>query len=443
MLKLITQQITGGVQKGFWKVLSHRFVRHVGALTAANGINVVLTFVQGILVARWLGPELYGVTALVMSIPAFVYTFFDARSAEASIKYLSEFHALGERQQAAALCRLGYIIDFGVAALAFLSSLLLSSWASRVIVHRPELDWLIIVYACAFIPRSLQGTSYAVLAVQGRFPVIALIGSIATVLRVALVLGLVLAGWNVIGVIWGNTISMSLTGLIYAFYAQPLMRRSWGTISWFTTWSVLKGHRRKVISFLAYNDLNALLGMIPKQLDIVLLGYLRGPLETGFYKLAKSFAVAVGQIAGPLQSVTYPELARLWAMQNKIELSQKIKKLAFQVGLPLGLTVASGTILIPFIVPHLIGEAYRPALPAIELLTISSAVSLAFFWLRPVFMATERIHLWLLFTIIVVVSFTIACPLVIWRWGYLGLSACWLGIIFLGHGIALLKSTPR
>ena len=97
---------------GLWaafrtKVIERKFVRDVGVLTIGNGVAAVLSFTQTILVARWLGPELYGVAALVMSYPSLVYTFFDARSSEVSVKYLSEFHARGEHERALAMCKLG------------------------------------------------------------------------------------------------------------------------------------------------------------------------------------------------------------------------------------------------------------------------------------------------------------------------------------------------
>src|SRR5437588_426705 len=99
------------------KILGRKLVRDVGVLTFANSVIAALSLVQGMLVARVLGPELYGITALVMSYPDLLYSLFDAKSVEASVKYLSEFHARGERDRVLAMCKLGYIVDFVIAAL--------------------------------------------------------------------------------------------------------------------------------------------------------------------------------------------------------------------------------------------------------------------------------------------------------------------------------------
>jgi len=413
------------------------FVRHVGALTLANGVVAVLSFVQGILVARWLGPELYGVAALVMSVPALVYTFFDARSAEASIKYLSEFHAQGERERAAAMCRLGYLIDFGVALLAFVGVLFIAPWASREIVRRPELAWLLVFYAAGFLPRSLQGTSYAVLAVHDRFPIIASIDVVITATRVALALGFVLAGWSVAGVVWANTMAMALGGLLYTLPSWRLMKRSWGAVGWAESWSILKGYRQEIARFLAYNDLNALLGMIPKQLDVVLLGYFRNPTEVGFYKLAKSLTAIAGHLVGPLQSVTYAELARIWGLGDTSAFTNKIRRLAFQIGLPIGLLTLGGIVLIPIIIPALFGQAYHPSVPALQLLLVGSAIWVTLFWLRPTYLAIGKIRVWTRISVLVVLlsllGFFVVTPL----WGYIGISAWLAAMHVLGHALAL------
>mgnify|MGYP001791521520 CR=1 FL=1 len=155
-----------------WKKLNtnfiqRKFIRDVGVLTIANLVGAVLSFAQGILVARWLGPQLYGVAALVMSYPGLVFTFFDTRSSEASVKYLSEFHTQGNREGALAICKLGYIIDFAIGFIAFLVILLTANWSAREIVHRPEVSGLIVIYAAVFIPRGLIGTSRAVLTSLG------------------------------------------------------------------------------------------------------------------------------------------------------------------------------------------------------------------------------------------------------------------------------------
>jgi len=415
------------------RVIERKFVRDLGVLTVANGIGAALSLVQGILVARWLGPELYGVAALVMSYPNLVYTFFDARSSEASVKFLSEFHTRGERERAWAMCQLGYMVDFAIAALAFVVVLLSAPWAARTIAHHPEMVGLIIVYTIAFIPRALAGTSYATLATLGRFPLIAWIDVLTTFLRVVLVLALVSTGWQVRGVVWGNAIPTAATGLLYGTFAWVLTYRAWGAFPRQRSWQVLRGRRREILAFLAYNELSALLGMIPKQLDVVLLGYLRNPTEAGYYKLAKSFAGSVSYIVKPLQAVVYPEIAHLYNIKDPQAIHQKVRRLAFNVGFPLGMAVVLCAIPLPFILPPLVGQTYLPAVTTTQFLLVGWAIWLSFFWLRPAYFSLGHMRVWCLSIGLYAAGFIVlAVPLTLIL-GHLGMSVATVLIISAFH----------
>ena len=438
MVEQLLKRVHIGAKRLNHSILSRPFARNVGALTVANGVRVVLSFVQGILVARWLGPELYGVAALVMSVPSIVYTFFDARSAEASVKFLSEFDAKGERERALAMCKAGYAVDFVIAGMALLVVLLLAPWAAKSVVKRPETGWLIILYGSAFLPRALTGTSYAVLATLGRFPTIAFVNMLTDILRIGLVVSLIALGWEVAGVVWGNAIAMAVTGLLYGASAYGLAKSQWGRSWLFADWAYLKGRWKEILAFLVFNDLNALLGMIPKQLDVVILGYFRNPMEVGYYKLAKSLAGTVGYVVGPLQSVVYPEFAKLRGIGDMKALRQKIHKLALQVGLPLAAVTAFGIIPLPLIVLALLGQSYDPAVPAAQLLLIGYAIWLGFFWLKPIYFAHGAIKQWSLvigtFSLAALVGWLLIVPF----YGYIGMSIWWttsVALVYVGLGV--------
>ena len=438
---------------GLWaamsgRVFARKFVRDVGILTVANLAGAALSLIQGVLIARWLGPESYGVAALVMSYPDLVYTFFDARSSDASVKYLGEFHARGERERAVAMCKVGYLVDLAMVVTAFVVVLATASWAARNIAHCPDSAWLVLVFSAALVPRAFVGTSYAVLVTLGHFSLIALLDTTMTVLRTGLVLGLVAAGWQVTGVIWGNAAATIAAGALYGLVGYVLARRAWGA-SWLQgRWSDLKGYRRAILSFLAYNDLNALLGMIPKQLDIVLLGYFRNPMEVGYYRLAKSLANVVSYLVAPLQSVTYPELARLWGSGDREGLRRRLRQLTWQVGVPLALAVLIGTAFVPFLLPPLVGEAYRPAILATQILLVGSAIWLALFWLRLTYFVADQIARWMVGIALYSAAFLILSLLTVTELGYLGMAGSLLVVtamfhLFMGIGSHEATKHPR
>jgi O-antigen/teichoic acid export membrane protein len=425
------------------ELVTSRFARDVGALTIANLVSAALSFLQGIIVARLLGPNLYGVAALLISYPNLVFAFFDARSAEASIKYLSEFHARGQKDRALAMCKLGYAVDFGIATVTSLAVTVTARWAAGHIVHSPETAPLIALYAAGFLLRALSGTSQAALSVFGRFTTLAWLSALTTVMRSVSIVTLILLGFGVAGIVIGDVLASATMGLAYGVFAYGLVRKTWGG-SWLQgSWQALRGRRRDLMRFIFYNDLNALLGIAVNQLDVTLLGYFRGPTETGYYRLAKSLATVVGYVVEPLRSATYPRLAHLWGKGDKRGFKRVVRRLALLVGLPLGGLAAVGILVIPALLPLLVGEEFRQAVIAGQVLLAGSVVWLAFFWLRPLYFAQGRIKTWTwtgTFSLILLLPVSIAS---IRYSGYIGLSwwhfvlnltACSIGLLKLKIG---------
>ena len=157
-----------------------------------------------------------------------------------------------------------------------------------------------------------------------------------------LIIGFVLAGWQVTGVIWANALAAAATGLCYGSLAWVLIRRTWGGSVFDGNLKALKDRWREIFAFIAYTDLTALVATIPNQLDLIVLGYFRGPTEVGYYKLAKSISLVVRYLTKPLQTVSYPMLARLTALGHKHAFCEKVRKLLTWIGLPLGALVLLG-----------------------------------------------------------------------------------------------------
>lgn len=417
------------------KVLGQRLVKDVGILTIGQFIGAILSFGQGVLVARWLGPELYGLAAAVMSYPALIFSIFDARSVESSIKYMGEFHARNERDRVLAVCKLGYVVDFAIALLAFLIVLFTATWAAQKVAHRSDMVGFIIVSAVAFFPRSFVGTSHAVLATASQFSLIAWIEIVTTLTRVISVLAMTFLGWQVAGIVWGNALAVAVNGLLYAASAHALVKRTWGA-SWLRgAWRSLSGHGRGILGFLTYTNLIALLGMVPKQLDLVLLAYFRNPTEVGYYKLAKSLSGVVGHLVGPLQSVIYPKLVRKWSMGVQQGMKREIQRLAV-LGLLLGSAVLAGIPLMPVVISRLVGPAYIPAIPASQLLFLGSAVWLAFFWIRPLYFVKRELLAWTVISIMVICLSILGFLTVIPQQGFLGLALVMALMHIIGNGMA-------
>ncbi|MGH7859517.1 MAG: lipopolysaccharide biosynthesis protein, partial [Candidatus Binatia bacterium] len=313
-------------------VLGKKSIQDVGVLSAANVVSAALVLLQGLLLARWLGPQHYGTAALVLAYPYLVSGFLSPRSKEVSVKYVSEFHLRGDRRGVLAICKLAMMLDVLVALVTFLIVWLSAGWAAEHFTRDPEMAILMILVSASSVVGTLAGTSYAVLATLRRFELIAKLNAMTSVLNTGLMLSLVFCGWSVAGVAWGAALAAASSGLVHAGVAAAIIHRTWGGSPLSADLSVLSGRIRVIAGHFAYNHLSRVFLSVLGQLDLVVLGHFRGPTEAGYYKLAKRIATALWDLTTPLASVAYPAILRVVQGADDEAARQMIRKLALHLG---------------------------------------------------------------------------------------------------------------
>src|SRR5690606_4156228 len=239
-------------------------------------------------------------------------------------------------------------------------------------------------------------------------------------LRTVLVLVAVLIGYGVAAVIVIQAIGLALTGILYAFLAKRLIQERWG--------SIWKPFRRRMLSerlgeifrFLGFSEWSAFMGMISGQLDLLLLGYFHGATQVGHYRVAKSLAASLSYLVKPLQQVTYPELVNLFSREGMERSWLRSRRLATSLGFPLGLAALAGVLLLPWVLPLLVGSDYLSAVPSAQIMVGGASIWLFLFWLRPLYYSSGRIKSW---TLIGTMALVVSLPLLIVllpAWGSLG-----------------------
>jgi O-antigen/teichoic acid export membrane protein len=410
-------------------------LRKVSGLWVAEGVRLAITAIQGIIVARWLGPHSYGIAALVVGYPGAILQFLDARSFDATVKYLGEFGARGEAKKAASITKLGYAVDTLIALSTSIVVIASAPWAARHIVKAPGTAWMVAAYSTAFVFRFPASTSQAILVSLGRFRAVAVVTIIVTISRAVFLLGLVAVGWGISGVVWGSAIGLVVEGVLFGGLGYPAARRAWGTSGLTTSWQELRGHRREILHFLFWTDLGTLVTSLSKQWDVVVLGYFRHPTEVGYYRLARSVASLAGSVVSGLQLVIYPRFARL-GVRDRTRLALAARKSAVWIGVPLGAAAFLSLLILPTVVPLVAGQRFLPAAVAAQLLVAGGGVWITFFWLRPLFLALGEVRFWAVNTGGVSLASFVGFGLLVPTQGFLGMAQIQFAAALLTHGIA-------
>ncbi|MEZ4649688.1 MAG: oligosaccharide flippase family protein [Candidatus Eisenbacteria bacterium] len=400
-----------------------RFAKDAGVLAGGQLLASVAAFVQGLVVARVLGPEQYGVALLIISVPTMMFSLLDARTSAAAVKYITEFDSAGAPGRVRAMTRLGYSVDLGIAFLTLGLVALVSSWAAAKVVHAHEYAALIVIYSTALIPKSFSGTSQSVLGVCGRFQAMAVVQLVAKAVGVVAVLGLVLTGWGIEGVIYGRMAELVVTGVALLVVASGAVRKTWGA-SWVSApFHALRGKLREIFRFLAFTELTELVNVASKQADMNILGYFAGPTEAGFYGLAKRMTGVVGMVVAPLESVLYPRLAKAWAEGDAADLRRILKKYVLGMSVPLGAAVLLAIPLCWPFIHYVVGMEFDPAVPAAQLMFGLMATWVATSWQRPLFHAMGAVRYLLLAATVTNVLSVIGFCLLAGSSGATGVSA--------------------
>jgi len=397
--------------------------RNAGKLGGAGIVILGLGIFQSILVARWLGPKNFGIAALVLGVPALIFTFFDPQTREAVVKYLGEFTTTGESRKALAVPKLAYVIDglLGVVGVAVVA--LLAPLAANHILHDSSLVPLLIVAGAAQIASAPAETSRAVLSSFGRFDAIAWQQSTTTLVRLGLVLVAMVSGGGLDGFVYAMCAGSVVDAVTAGWLAHRVIRRSLGEAWW-------HGRRRDVAPrlgemrhFLVYTELTSLVAVFVKQADVVILGWIRGPVEAGYYRLARSITTPAATGTQSLQSVLYPRVTQMTASNEEVDLLARARGWFLRAGLPIGLASLVFVPIVPQIITTLAGPDFLGAVHATQWLLVGSAFVLACFWLRPIQLATHQVRFMFVNSIVIGVAALAGFALIAGPFGAAGVAA--------------------
>jgi O-antigen/teichoic acid export membrane protein len=406
-----------------------RLLKNIGWLFGSSGINAVISAVQGLLVARWLGVEQFGVFAVITAFTTAVNQLVDSRVWETAIQFVTRFRAENRPDKATAIVKLCYVIDLASAIVGVLLIWLLATWAAALFVQDAGKAGLIRIYALSILFAAPAGTSSALLRVAGRFRWLAARDVISALLRMAGVIAVLLLGYGVAGLIWVYVVAALVdTSLVLA-----LLRPVYPTLGLLslraTPLRTVGKDYRPVLTYLAWSNVNVLLKMAQAHLGTLLAGAFLGPKAAGYLRLARRLTDLMIVPAAPVSIAVYPEFARLWHERRYAELKRSFWRLTILLS---GLAVAMGLGLVLFgglIIRWTVGPDYLPALPVLYWLVAGTALAVAMNCVPQLTRAIGRMKRDFLANFISVVCHVVALRWLLPVWGLEGAGIAHLVLV--------------
>jgi O-antigen/teichoic acid export membrane protein len=355
--------------------------RILGFLWGAQGLGLLVSAAQALIVAGLLGADTYGEAALVVGFPTLVYAFLNPQSEEAVTRFISEFRVDDADEGARAVVRLAYRIDVALTVLGFATTVVLFSMTASSFGLSTDFLGLVAVASVGVGAATTITTSRAILGALGRFHLLSGMKLGASLFGGVLAVGLT-AVWQLDGFVASVAIGSLVAAIGYWCVASTLITRELGE-SKLRGLGALRGRVRPIVRFLFYTDLTTLSSVLVKHADLLVLGLYRPVGDVGVYRLARSLVSPLGAVQEPLQTVVYPRLALLGAQRRFTDFREALRTYHRSVGRWIGVLGLAGVPVLAFAPSVLLGEEYASAAGPALFLYVGALASVVGFWIRP------------------------------------------------------------
>lgn len=346
-----------------------------GFLSAALGV-VYIVFLTRLLSQEEIGT--FGVLTFALGL---VQTIGLLSLSSASVKYIAQFIAEGNREKAKAVVTRVLQVSVIISVAAFAIIFALSGWISNTLSSSSLVVQMSVIQVLAVASLFVLFYYQALGFLQGlqKLRDMAIVNLLYTVIQYGLALVLVYLGFGVLGIVTSWAVAL----VVCAALSLALTRRSLGIVG--------KPYESKpLLNFAFPIYVSGIFGFLVVWVDQLFILPYMGLATFGMYNIANRAAVVPGLISSALIAALYPKLSQLYAESGKSSLENAFTtttRYVVFVGFPIILLVA--TLAYPIIILFA-GAQYAPAAFPLAMLCVASLFGTVGVAIVPVFFTTER-----------------------------------------------------
>ena len=320
----------------------HSFVRRVMLLQTGSFVESIIQALAGVLMARLLQPERFGIYALAFSLAGIVSLFLGVGAQDAISTVLGETYAQNDaaRTKEALAFLLKILVITGLIALG---GAIIAPVAAKYLYHNS----LIGVYAAliivgVIITATFFSLSTLVLQLSGKIKEMMLLGVGDQVVRYGFSLGLVILGWGVLGGTLGHLLGAIVIFFVSLWIWEKVRRR----YPIFPSLRKLIGQARtvsikKYLGFSIWIAIDRNIANLYNLLPILLTGIFVTASEVTFFKLALGFVNLALSLLGPVSTLLNVEFPKMRVEEGSNLRSNFVKVSLYSLGLSTALTAVA------------------------------------------------------------------------------------------------------
>ena len=358
-----------------------RIAKNIGWIAGSRGFNLALSVVYLAITARALGPEKFGVFALILTYAQLVANFIQFQSWKGIIRYGALHLSAGHHDRLERLFGFTAALDFGSALIGALIAIICVPLVGPLLHWAPDEQLAAAAFAGVLL-LTTGATPMGILRLCDRFDLAAFCEAMGPLVRlVGAAVGWAAGG----GPIWFLIVwaAAGFTQAAAQWLTAIFINGSRVALSWSACRQALRENER-LWQFMLQTNISNSLSMFWTQLGTLAVGAVAGPSDAGAFRLAQRLSKGIVRPVQPVTLAVYPELSRLVAQKNFKEVKKIVTRATITASL-LGLVIVLIIALRGREILHLFaGKRFEFAHEYLSLLAVATAIDLAGFALEPV-----------------------------------------------------------
>ena len=369
--------------KGKLDSQSKLLFKNSGWVFFSNFFSTGLAFIRSVIIARGLGPGIYGTYAIVVAFVGLIQEFLNLNVGTALIKFGAVYQLENRSDKLMAFVKSGLLVSFIMAFVSILVIAALCFLSYGTFIDKPDLEWFIISYAIVASITYVNSISRALLRLHYKFrmsSIIQMIMDIIETLAIAIAVFFYPKDLNIFFV--AIIITRFLNGFICNLLAYYELKEELAP-HLTAPMILIRQERKSIREFILGNSIGNSMKTVISQGDVLLLGLLTNPQQVGFYAVAKKLAYSVLTLSDPLVQSIYPQLSKLLAEKKFSEVKNMLIKITSLAMIPGLIFIVFTFFLNEWIIKTIYGPEYLPATKAFFYFVIGAVLGTATFWTLP------------------------------------------------------------
>jgi stage V sporulation protein B len=355
-------------------------------LTITNIIVNAVLGLSSLLVARLLGPQNYGIYTLALSSPFFIQLLIGMGVSNAITRFSSYHLAKGDIQTARRMTRNGiaFVLLSGISFTVI--TIILSPYLATFLLHRSEITTYVEIASFFIVSQAAFSCVSLGFIGWGSPSQVAIWNITQAFLKLLISVTLILAGFNVLGALYGYLFSLIIVGTLgtvslyvlkfrnrsFILHKEEEGRKASGGLPESSTWA-LRGFTNDVKEMMRYG-LPSFIGSIILNVSqqpvlVIILSAIATNAVIGYYSAASVISIGVAMVAGSFTTSLFPAFSRLEGMNSDTRTAFRyaVKYVSYALMPALFFLIASSDL----VVGIFYGQAYTQSSYYLELLTLS------------------------------------------------------------------------